>query len=51
MWYANETPDFCKKCNFVNVEPVKEEKLPVIEKISNASEFKSVLPSKENEVQ
>lgn len=51
MWYANETPDFCKKCNFVNVEPVKEEKLPVIEKISNASEFKSVLHSKENEVQ
>jgi len=23
MWYKNETPDFCNKCHFIDIEPVK----------------------------
>lgn len=23
MWFANETPDFCQKCNFINIEPIE----------------------------
>lgn len=23
MWFRNETPDFCKKCHFIGIEPVK----------------------------
>lgn len=23
LWYKNETPDFCNKCHFIDIEPVK----------------------------
>lgn len=23
LWYENMTPDFCRKCHFVNIEPIK----------------------------
>lgn len=23
LWYKNETPDFCKKCHFIGIEPIK----------------------------
>ncbi|MEA1897706.1 MAG: radical SAM protein [Bacteroidota bacterium] len=23
LWYANETPEFCSKCHFIDIEPIK----------------------------
>jgi len=23
MWFNNETPDFCDKCHFIDIEPIE----------------------------